>query len=219
MLKAGRTDYGFRAAVSHTASIAQDDRVLDSAFRQANIIRVKGMHELLEVSRCLGVTRMKTVRKARIAVITFSGGAGVVTSDDIKDQGMELAELAPETMKKIKRVFPEWMTPENPVDLYPAIEKFGPTDPIHTSLEAVMADPGVDAVYAHLFASPMNEQLFDFDFIASLIKKYKKPLVAWMMGDAATENRIAGELEKKGIPTATEIAKGVRILAALTMKR
>lgn len=219
VLKAGRTDYGFRAAVSHTASIAQDDRVLDSAFRQANIIRVKGMHELLEVSRCLGVTRMKTVRKARIAVITFSGGAGVVTSDDIKDQGMELAELAPETMKKIKRVFPEWMAPENPVDLYPAIEKFGPTDPIHTSLEAVMADPGVDAVYAHLFASPMNEQLFDFDFIASLIKKYKKPLVAWMMGDAATENRIAGELEKKGIPTATEIAKGVRILAALTMKR
>jgi acetyltransferase len=205
--------------MSHTASIAQDDRVLDSAFRQANIIRAKDMHELLEVARGLGVARMKPVKKARIAVITFSGGAGVVTSDDIKDHGMELAKFSPETLKKIKAVFPEWMDPENPVDLYPAIEKNGTTPPVNASLEAAMEDPGVDAIYAHLFASPMNEQLFDFDFIAGLIKKHNKPLVVWMMGDAGTENRAAAELEKKGIPTATEIVKGVRMLAALTMRR
>ena len=219
VLKSGRTEYGSKAASSHTASMAQDDRVLDAAFRQAGIIRAKGMHELLEVSRCLGVQRMKPVKKARIAVVTFSGGAGVVTADDIKDYNMELAQFSPETMKKIKTVFPEWMDPENPVDLYPAIEKFGPIPPVNTSLEAALADPGVDAVYAHLFASATNEQLFDLDFIAGLIKKYNKPLVLWMLGDATVENRLTAELERKGIPTATEIAKGVRLLAALTMKR
>ncbi|MDD5223755.1 MAG: CoA-binding protein [bacterium] len=219
VLKSGRTEYGSKAASSHTASMAQDDRVLDAAFRQAGIIRAKGMHELLDVSRCLGVQRMKPVKKARIAVVTFSGGAGVVTADDIKDYGMELAKFSPETMKKIKTVFPEWMDPENPVDLYPAIEKLGPIPPVNTSLEAAMADPGVDAVYAHLFASVTNEHLFDLDFIGALIKKYNKPLVLWMLGDATVETRLTAELESKGIPTATEIAKGVRLLAALTMKR
>jgi acetyltransferase len=143
----------------------------------------------------------------------------VVTADDIKDFGMELAKFSPETIQKIKKVFPEWMDPENPVDLYPAIEKFGPVPPVNTSLQAVMEDPEVDAVYAHLFASAANEQLFDLEFISALIKKHNKPLVLWMLGDAEAQHRLTQELESKGIPTATEIAKGVRLLKAMTMKR
>lgn len=219
ILKSGRSSPGFQAAVSHTASLAQDDRVLDSALKQAKVIRVKGLNELMDVSRCLGVSEAKPAFRSRLAVFSFSGGAGVVTSDDVADYGMELAELAPSTLAKIKKVFPEWMEPSNPVDLYPAIEKNGPTVTVRETFAAVMEDPNVDAVYAHLFAPPISVPLFDYDHMTGLIKKHNKPLVVWIMGHLDGAVVITKELEKRGIPVVDDIARGVRILAALTKRR
>ncbi len=219
VLKSGRTAFGGTAAASHTAALAQDDAVLDSALRQAGVIRVYDMNELMDVARCLGVAKRAPIKRPRVAVMSFSGGAGVVTSDDIFDRGMELATLSPETVEKLRAVFPEWMDPNNPVDLYPAIEKNGPMETVKKAIEAVMDDPGVDAVYAHLFAAPIKIRFFDYDHMAETAKKAGKPLVAWVMGHADTQKEILGELESRGIPSVEEIGKGVRIMAALTMRK
>jgi len=219
VLKSGRSSFGYHAAVSHTASLAQDDRVLDSALRQAGVIRVKGFNELMDVARCLGVSEAGPARRARVAVFSFSGGAGVVTSDDIADFGMELAAPLPSTLERIKKVFPEWMEPSNPVDLYPAIEKNGPMVTVRETVAALMEDPNVDAVYAHLFAPPIGVPLFDYDQMAALIKQHNKPFVVWIMGHLDTAAAITRELERRGIPVVDEIARGVRVLAALTLRR
>jgi acyl-CoA synthetase (NDP forming) len=219
VLKGGRSALGARAAMSHTASLAQDDRVLDAALRQAQVIRVHGMNELMDVARCLGLGPVDTKRSARLAVISFSGSAGVVAGDDMADMGMELASLRPETLSELKSVFPDWMEPSNPVDIYPAIEKHGPKHTVERSLDAVLKDPGVDAVYVHLFAPPIKMPLFDYGHLARMIKFYKKPVVAWIMGHRDTLDEITKELEKNGIPVVEDVGKGVRILAALTMRR
>ena len=122
VLKGGRSAFGTKAAISHTSALAQDARVLDAALGQCGVIRVRGMTELLDVARCLGVARPAKKSRSRTVVLTFSGGGGVVTSDHIADLGLELAELAPATLSGLKEVFPEWMDPANPVDLYPAYE-------------------------------------------------------------------------------------------------
>jgi len=219
VLKSGRSPFGRQAAMSHTASLAQDDKVLDGAFCQSHIIRVRGMYELMDVARSLSLSPAKMMSTARVAVLTFSGGAGVVSSDDIYDQGMELARLSPETIKRIKAVFPEWMDPSNPVDLYPAMEKFGPIRVFSESLNAVLDDPGVDAVFLHIFALPIKEGMFNYDATAEMIQKYKKPLVVWMIGHAESIIKTTQELEKRRIPVVDELERGVRVLAALTMRR
>ena len=219
VLKSGRTGFGAAAAKSHTAAMAQDDSVLDDALRQARVIRVYEMEEMMEVARCLALSPSKVTPKSRIAVLTFSGGAGVVCSDDAFDRGMEIARLEPETLARLKTVFPEWMDPSNPVDLYPAVEKNGPVKVFGTSLDAVLNDPNVDAVFMHLFAVPTPQDIFQYDLIAGLVQKYKKPLVAWMIGSAEAAAKISAELEKRGIPVVDEIGKGIRILAALTMRK
>ncbi len=219
VLKAGRTGFGQEAATSHTAAMAQDDKVLDSALRQAGVIRVQGMTELIDVARSLGMVEYQGRGRARVAILSFSGGAGVVASDIIHDHGLELAKLQPETLARIKQVFPDWMDPANPVDIYPAIEKNGPTEPMKISLEAVMEDPGVDAVYAHLFAPPVKLPLFNYEHMARIMGKYKKPMVVWIMGAGEGAEDMTHELEKRGIPAVDEIGKGVRIIAALTRRR
>ncbi len=217
-LKGGRTSFGAKAASSHTAAMAQDDAVLDAAFRQAGVVRAKGMNELMDVARCLGVNETSPRPRARVAVITFSGGAGVVASDDVSDWGLELARFSEDTLSRIKRVYPDWMDPDNPADLYPAIEKNGPKRAFGATLAAVMEDPGVDAVYAHLFAPMADLPLYDYDKMAELVKRHKKPLVVWILGFASSGDKMRAELEKRGIAVVDDIADGVRILAAISTR-
>jgi len=219
VLKGGRTGFGLQAARSHTAALAQDDAILDSAFRQAKIIRAREMNELMDLARSLAVAPTKLIPHPRIGMLTFSGGAGVVAADHIFDLGMQIAQLLPETISRIKTVFPEWMAPANPVDLYPAMEKSGPLKSFGVSLMAVMQDPGVDAVFVHLFAPPIELPLFNYDDMAGLIKKFQKPIVAWIIGHRPSAEKMAVELEKRGIPVADEIGKGIRILSALLTRK
>jgi acetyltransferase len=219
VLKGGRSSFGKKAAISHTSALAQDARVTDAALGQAKVIRVRGMTELLDVARCLAVAGVAKSCRARTVVLTFSGGGGVVSSDVIADLGMELAELSPQTLARLREVFPEWMDPSNPVDLYPAYEKGGTSETLQRTLEAVMEDPGVDGVYLHLFAPPMNRPLYDYDEMARLVGEQGKPIVVWLMGQPEAAREVAGQFERRGIPTVDELNRGVRVLAALTMRR
>jgi len=217
ILKSGRTPYGSAAALSHTASLAQNDQVVDAALRQAGAIRVYTLNELMNVARCMGVSKSISKGTSKIAVLAFSGGAGVLAADAVADHGMSLAQFGKSTLHRLKEVFPEWMDPMNPVDLYPAMEKHGRKEALFHSLETVMADSGVDAVYMHLIVLPSMEPLVDYQKVADVMNNYKKPIVVWSIGFSGAEREIAKELERIGIPVVSEINQGVRMLAALTL--
>jgi acetyltransferase len=217
VLKGGRTSSGAAAAMSHTGSLAQNDHIIDAALRQAGVIRVHGLNELMHVARSMGVSNARSKKSSNIAILAFSGGAGVIAADSVEDYGMTLNPFNETTTKRLKEVFPDWMDPANPVDLYPAMEKNGRKKAFLHALETLMADPDVDAVYTHIILLPVKDDPIDYDNIAALMVKYKKPMVVWSIGFSGTENDAIKELERIGVPVVNEIDKGVRILAALTM--
>ena len=51
VLKAGRSEQGARAAMSHTASLSGSAAVYEGAFRQAGIVQVYDVHELMDFAR------------------------------------------------------------------------------------------------------------------------------------------------------------------------
>jgi len=216
VLKSGRTASGAKAAMSHTASLAQNDDVVHAALRQAGVIRVNGLNEMIHVARSVGLHAVTPKKSANIAVLAFSGGAGVLAADFIGSHGMSLTRLNDPTIHRLKEVFPDWMDPFNPVDLYPAMEKNGRLKALLHALEAVMADPDVDGVYTHIIVLPSAEPMVDYDKISMILKKYKKPMVAWSIGFSEAENEMARGLEQIGVPVVDEIETGARILAALT---
>jgi acetyltransferase len=219
VLKSGRTEEGARAALSHTASLAQDDRVVDGALRQAGVIRVHDMNDLLTIVRCLGVGDIGERSGGRIGIMTFSGGAGVVASDSIADSGIELAKLEDSSIERLKEVYPEWMEPANPLDLFPAIDRNGAQKVFPHCLETLLEDPGVDAVFLHIFAWYPMESFAGFEGVAELSRKKKKPIVAWTMGDPEGCGRLTQYLEELGIVAVDEIGKGIRVLSAMTLGR
>jgi acetyltransferase len=177
------------------------------------------MNDLLTIARCLGVAPVDGKSGGRIAVMAFSGGAGVVASDSIADSGIDLARLEDKSIERLREVFPEWMEPANPLDLYPALERNGVQKVFTHCLETLLIDPGVDAIYLHIFAWYPVDSFVGLEKIAELAKKQKKPIVAWTMGDSESCGRLTQYLEEIGIPAVEEISKGIRVLSAMTLRK
>ncbi len=116
----------------------------------------------------------------------------------------------------MERVFPEWMKPTNPIDLYPAIERSGFAPAVQQALEAAIEDPAVDAVYAHVVAG-LYAETPDFKSVFDKARSVGKPIVVWTMGDRESVSALRLQLESLGVPVVKEISRGVRVLAALTV--
>lgn len=114
-LKVGRSDFGKRAAQSHTASLAGDDVVNDAVFSQYGVIRVDDLDEMLDVASLLSRVGVQFLR--RLCVYSSSGGAGVLSADKVGEAGLTMASLAEETVAEMAKHAPSYAALTNPVDL------------------------------------------------------------------------------------------------------
>lgn len=118
IFKVGRTSEGARAAMSHTAGMANNDKVFDMACRQAGVIRVNSISELHSLPKMF--THMPPLKGRRIAVFTNSGAFGGITADLLVQSGLEMARLSKDTQEKLSRTG-QIFNASNPIDLGPAI--------------------------------------------------------------------------------------------------
>jgi acetyltransferase len=187
---------------------------VSSALKQAGIIEVLDLNELMDFLR--GFSKIKSFNmldNAGTAVVTFSGGGGIVTSDMLYESGLSLAALSQDTLAALKTVYPPWMEPSNPADIWPAIEHSGVSKVYTTVSEAVMHDPGVDSIIMHIFTSMVDSSIF-ID-LSRLKDELGKPVVAWLAGIGDQLKACRSILEDLGIPVFDEMGRGVTVLAAL----
>jgi len=138
-LKAGVTPAGSMAARSHTAAVAGSDHVFNAMCRQAGIIRVQNMTDLVEAG---GVFLNQPLPKSnRLAIVTGGGGAGVLAADVCAQTGLELSPLSEETLGKLDQVLPPWWPRSNPVDMVAGIK-----GDILGILETLLEAPEVDGL-------------------------------------------------------------------------
>src|SRR5580693_5998915 len=113
-MKVGGSAVGAAAAASHTASLAGSDAVYDAALRQLGVERARTPEDLIEIA--YACTRGRLPRSRRLAVMTMSGGAGVLMADAAEEQGLDLAPLAEDSQKEVLSWVP-FAAPRNPVDV------------------------------------------------------------------------------------------------------
>jgi len=95
--KANITPYGEKTASSHTASLSNDDQVLEGAFNQVGIIRARSLAELLNSAR--GFT-LPPIKGNRLLIISPSGGLSVILADLSWKYGFELPPLPEHLVEK-----------------------------------------------------------------------------------------------------------------------
>jgi acetate---CoA ligase (ADP-forming) len=113
-MKVGGSAVGAAAAASHTASLAGSDAVYDAAFRQLAVERARTPEDLVEIA--YACTRGRLPSSRRLAVMTMSGGAGVLMADAAEEEGLELTPLAEDSQKEVVSWVP-FAAPRNPVDV------------------------------------------------------------------------------------------------------
>lgn len=113
-IKAGSTNAGSRAALSHTGAMANSDLAVNALFRKAGIVRCDGREELTTVACAM---MCKPLKGKNIAIITHAGGPAVMLSDALEKGGLKIPQLQEsEAKEKLKSLLPNGASVENPID-------------------------------------------------------------------------------------------------------
>lgn len=213
LIKSNRTKAGAHAASSHTAAVATNDEIVDDLLKDVGIIRVNDWEDMLNAAKIFATQPLSS--GDRIAVITNGGGVGVMVSDAINMEGLQLVDFHPETVKKLENSLPRLYVKTNPVDLTGS----STNDQFFSTLEVVKDDPNVDAIiYIVLTAPPYVETM---DFGRHMIKIFKsekwikeKPFIMLTMGGEESIV-LRTKMERLGIPTYVQPSAAVRALSKL----
>ena len=144
ILKVGRSAQGAIAAASHTGALATEDRIIDAAIRATGAVRVDDVEQLLDAG-LIFASGVKSLGK-RVAIITTSGGSGILATDALEAQGLELAVLAPESLAELRNIIPSYGNANNPVDVTAAV--MSSPDLFAKCLDILAHDKGVDSIIA-----------------------------------------------------------------------
>ena len=219
VIKAAVTENGAGASVSHTGSIAGEDRVYDTAFRQAGIIRVSSFNQLWDVTKAF--VHLPIPAGNRVGIVNLSGSGCVTAVDACVKNGLDIAELSPATKHTIKTVYPEWWQVRSPVDVWTAIEASGFEETYRVVTRALLEDEGVDAVIIITGAVdwiPGNN-------VPELFKNIKtefpgKPVMAVTpLGDRDIFLKLHQGFQSLGIPSYTSDEEALISLGALNRYR
>lgn len=220
VLKGGRSRKGAEAAMSHTASLAGDRRIVAGALAQAGAIEARDFKQMTDLCRSLALTKPPAGGKNRVAILTFSGGAGIVSTDFVEEQGLVVADLAESTRSALQELFPRWMPVSNPIDLWPAMESHIGTgvDAYSRALAIVLGDPGVDAVFLHIAIGNARVRL-NLSDLFPLIRASGKPVIVWQLGRRDELFAFQKEALAAGIPLFSEIGRAAECLGAALRER
>lgn len=118
-LKVGRSEYGARAAQSHTASLTGSAEVNSAVFRQLGVIEVDDIDELVDTAWLFA--RAMPPNQEGIGIYCASGGTAALTADAVGTAGLELAPFTAETTKILRISLPDYAAINNPVDTTTAV--------------------------------------------------------------------------------------------------
>ncbi len=210
VLKAGRTEKGTKAVSSHTASLAGSDRVYQAAFKQAGLISVDTLQELLDVAK--GLAWQPLLRKG-LGVLTNGGGMGVLTIDYAEQEGLELPSFSQATIKKLKACLPSTASFRNPLDIVgdASAERY------QKSLEILLRQKNIGGVIIIQTIQIVTQVEKNAKIIANLHQKFPdKPIVSVCLEGVLSQKGVA-YLEKHRLPNYNDPQQAVKVMKALSV--
>lgn len=204
-IKSGRSQAGAQAAASHTGALAGDDALYDACLLQYGALRVDSLSAMIDAARLFLFDSVPP--GPRLAVMSVSGGAGVLIADEAEALRLTVPAFTDTTLRSLAPVLPSFMRPANPLDLTGNVVQN--TASISQALQAVADDPGIDVIV--LFVGMMHSIASAFtDALAAARQRIHRPIVVIWMG--AMESTVA-TLEAARIPVFLDIPQAMQALA------
>ena len=186
VLKAGATAAGSKAAASHTAALAGDDKVYDDILRQAGVVRARGLSEMLQFARCLPI--LPTPKGENVVIITGAGGSGVLLSDACSNNGLELMEMPDDLNDAFMKFIPPFGAAGNPVD----ITGGEPPETYRSTIALGLEEERIHSLVLGYWHTIVTPPMVFAKVTAEVVQEYRdkgihKPVVASLAGDVEVE--------------------------------
>ena len=209
--KVGNTDVGSRAATSHTARLTAGYELFRTAFREGGFVEVRDIDDLVDI--CKAFRSRKLPHGNRVAVMTLSGGAGVLFADRCIEQGLTVPRLAPETTEKLRKIVVSYATIDNPIDT--TAQGYNDNFASYTNtMRVVLGDPNIDSIVARSPRGPVVRTWGEG--LVEMLRDVDKPLILnWPTSPDDNAEALAW-LEQQGVPCILAPGRAVQALAALT---
>jgi acyl-CoA synthetase (NDP forming) len=213
VLKAGRTAPGARAAGSHTAALAGNDKIYDDIFRQSGVIRAPGLNELLEYAR--GLPLLPTPAGENVVIITGAGGSGVLLSDACVDNGLSLMKISADLDAAFRAYIPPFGAAGNPID----ITGGEPPSTYRNTIALGLSDERVHALVLGYWHTIVTPPMVFARLVVDVVEEFRlrgvaKPVVASLSGDVEVEAASAYLYEHGVVAYPYTTEKPVAVLGA-----
>jgi acyl-CoA synthetase (NDP forming) len=192
--KIGRSEAGAQAAVSHTGAMAGADRMYDALFKQVGVIRARSFSDLLDVPAALSTGRK--LRGRRVAILTSTGGAGTLVSDDLGVAGFDTPAPDAATAQALRdlQTGSEAVLDRNPIDV--TLAGLRP-DLLRGAINALLASPSYDALVIIVGSSSLAMPELMASAIRDCLPNSDKPILAYVSPHAP---EVGALLTRKGVP-------------------
>ncbi len=197
-----------KSTLSHTGALAGKYQYYQAAFKQAGMLVVDSISELVDKAKALAFQRAASGN--RIAVFSVQAGPGIIMADKCHELGLKLAEFSPTTQRKLKRLSSSLNAVDNPVDVGWTSDDFEASRQI---LKAVLSDEGVDAIIVAAVFYSTNMELMRA--VVDVAPNTQKPIVVCLDSPRGTAYAEIDALESVGVPVFPLPERAVGAMAGL----
>ncbi len=210
-LKSGNSRLGQEAVSSHTGKVASAYAIYHDLFRQAGVIQVESISELIEAGEILAhcpSPRVTTHAEAGVGVFSIPGGTRALTADLCERHGVPLATFEKITEQRLEAVLPGFAHVQNPTDLTGQV--LSRPGMFEEALAIVAQDAACEALIVQL-ANRGPSDIIRYRACIAAVADSGVPVIVSFLGDRLpAEQRV--DLLRSGIVPACDPAAAVRYL-------
>ncbi|MCK5248166.1 hypothetical protein KAR02_14775, partial [Candidatus Bipolaricaulota bacterium] len=207
VIKSGRSESGSRATQSHTGSMAGSNAVYEAALAQCGAIRVAGIEEMFDL--CRGFIHLPPVRGKSIAIVTNSGGPGVLAADAADRAGLEITSPSAELRDSLSSKLPDFYALDNPFDLTVQGNEDDYRDTLIETLSEYDAAIAINVNTPYLDVAPLACG------VVAAFQKTDKPIVASFVAGQPAQAALP-ILAEGGVPNFVTGERCARVLARMS---
>ncbi|HAG10258.1 MAG TPA: hypothetical protein DCK76_02460 [Desulfotomaculum sp.] len=203
-----------RAAFSHTGTMTGSFNLYQAAFRDAGIVSVTSIDELIDTAKILSLSSIP--RGNRVGIATVQAGLGIIFASVAEQEGLKLAELAHSTIEALDNCLSSmarYTLHSNPIDI-----TFGVSDKqiIIQTLRLIMQDNNVDMVaLLNSHHSEYTTNVLESVEQLAAAGEITKPFVLMQDSPAEALDSKLKDIESKNIPVYRLPDRMARALANL----
>ena len=208
ILKSGITSSGAKAASSHTGALAGREAAFDAAFKQSGVIRAHTINELFNYA--LAFANQPLPQGPNVAIITNSGGPGILAADACDKSDLKLAPPHKEIVDELRTFLPPVASFYNPVDI---LGDAG-SDRYEKAITTVLKDDKIHGILVLLTPTATVDVEATAIAVANIANETDRPILTSFMGKKSIEEA-AKTLLEYGVPNYSYPEEAVSAMNAM----